>query len=89
MSVLKPRNRLVYFRLSEEEYQRLTDICAAGGARSMSELARAALNRVTGDQDHGQALDALLRSIEQATERLNELTAMLRMKAESESDKLV
>jgi len=88
MSVLKPRNRLVYFRISEEEYQRLADICAAGGARSMSELARLALTRVTGDRDHGEALDLLLRSIEQATERLNELTAMLRIKADG-SDKLI
>jgi hypothetical protein len=82
MPVLKPRNRLVYFRISEDEYRRLADICAAGGARSMSDLARSALTRMTGDHDHGPALDTLLRSIEQVMERLDELTTRLQIKAD-------
>ncbi|MBL8214994.1 MAG: hypothetical protein JNK87_30020 [Bryobacterales bacterium] len=45
MPVLKPRNRLVNFRLSEEEYERLKASCALHGARSLSDFARAAVLR--------------------------------------------
>ncbi len=45
MPVLKPRNRLVNFRLSEDEYERLKASCALHGARSLSDFARAAVLR--------------------------------------------
>jgi hypothetical protein len=40
MSVLRPRNRLVNFRLSEDEFERLKGSCEAFGARSISDFAR-------------------------------------------------
>jgi len=43
MSVLKPRNRLVYFRVSEDEFQSCLRACEAGQARSVSDLARTAI----------------------------------------------
>lgn len=46
MSVRQPRTRLVYCRLSEDEFQRLTTLYQNGGARSISELARQALQRL-------------------------------------------
>ena len=46
MSVLKPRNRLVYFRVSEDEFQQFNQICASVGARSISDLARSAIQRM-------------------------------------------
>lgn len=45
MPVLKPRNRLVNFRLSEEEYEKLKASCSLTGARSLSDFARAAVLR--------------------------------------------
>jgi hypothetical protein len=46
MAVTKPRNRLVFFRVSEEEFQQLTMLCHDGKiARSVSELARSAVGR--------------------------------------------
>ena len=42
MPVLKPRNRLVYFRVSEDEFQEFTRVCESGAARSISDLARSA-----------------------------------------------
>ena len=45
MSVLNPRNRLVNFRLSEVEFEKLKAACARQGARSLSEFARAAVLR--------------------------------------------
>ena len=43
MSVFKRRTRIVSFRLSEEEFQRVTDLCEIAGARSISDLARNAV----------------------------------------------
>ena len=46
MSVLKPRNRLVYFRVSEDEFQQFNQMCELVGARSISDLARSAIQRM-------------------------------------------
>jgi len=45
MRVLRPRNRLVIFRLSEQEYQNLKTACAEEQARSVSDFARSAVLR--------------------------------------------
>src|SRR5262245_2566785 len=45
MSILKRRTKLVSFRLSDEEYKELQGACVAEGARSISDFARAALQR--------------------------------------------
>ena len=46
MAVLKPRNRLVYFRVSEDEFQQFVQLCHKEGARSISDLARDAMHRL-------------------------------------------
>lgn len=43
MSVLRPRTRLLYFRVSEDEYERLSGLRDLTGSRSISDLARSAL----------------------------------------------
>ncbi len=43
MSVLNPRNRLVNFRVSEQELELLKQACLKQGARSLSEFARNAV----------------------------------------------
>lgn len=43
MTVLKRRTRIVSFRVFEEEYQALENICATKGIRSISDLARHAV----------------------------------------------
>lgn len=59
--MLKPRTKLVSFRLSAEEYKQLADACAAEGARSISEFARSALQRtVTNDQNDSAAQAAAI-----------------------------
>ena len=45
MSILKPRNRLVNFRLTDEEFSYLREACGAQGARSISDFARGAVLR--------------------------------------------
>ena len=43
MAVLKPRNRMVSLRLSEDEYRHLSDLCVRRDAHSTSDLARIAI----------------------------------------------
>lgn len=45
MPVFKPRNRLVNFRLSEEEFDKLQGGCRVHGARSLSDFARSCVLR--------------------------------------------
>ena len=43
MSVDKPRNRILIFRLTQDEYQTLRAASSEKGARSLSEFARSKL----------------------------------------------
>jgi hypothetical protein len=43
LSAVKPRTRIVYFRISEEEFTEFCGLCEAQGVRSLSELARLAV----------------------------------------------
>ena len=69
MSVLKRRSRMVSFRLSEDEYIGLKNLCINEGARSVSDLARDAVSRMilkipngsNGDLRH---LETALRSLQ-------------------------
>jgi hypothetical protein len=72
MAVLKPRNRLVYFRVSEEEFQLFTSMCQAEGARSISDLARVALQRLA-HEHKGNSEDVFLEKLRLINEALNEL----------------
>ena len=80
MAVLKPRNRLVYFRVTEEEFQVFSDICLVEGARSISDLARVALQRLVRDRkvnaeehflERLRLIDEVLTELSQKVERLN------------------
>jgi hypothetical protein len=43
MAVIKPRNRVIIFRLTQEEYATLQAASSEKGARSLSEFARSQL----------------------------------------------
>jgi hypothetical protein len=48
---------MIAFRVSEEEYERLRSVCVSLGARSVSDLARSAINRfIGGEWDEGDPL---------------------------------
>jgi hypothetical protein len=71
LSVLKPRNRLVYFRITEDEFQRFHRMCGPSGARSLSHLARAALERMLNEEN--PQLDRELSHKLQSLDRLSRL----------------
>jgi hypothetical protein len=65
MAVLRRRSKMISFRISEEEYENFVGLCASHGVRSLSDLARDALHRLSavpnhnGDNGSSAALDAV------------------------------
>jgi hypothetical protein len=56
MSVIKRKNRMISFRLSDEEYDALRTVCQSHGVRSLSDFARLAIeNLMAGDGFEPQA----------------------------------
>ena len=61
MTAVKRRDRLVYFRISEEEFAEIVKACDSKGARSVSDLARAAVQEFIRPvkPESGQLLETL------------------------------
>jgi hypothetical protein len=90
MPVFKPRNRLINFRLSEEEFEQLRTSCSLHGARSLSDFARNAVLRVANGGDRSQpvsdaapdlrvvALDRKMQDLETRVSDLMQLIEQLR-----------
>jgi hypothetical protein len=81
VAVLKPRERLVYFRVSEDEFRQFVSVCEEAGARSISDLARNAVQRLIADgrrhrEDHDidEKIRVLERLIAAVTEQLQLLS---------------
>jgi hypothetical protein len=67
MAVHNPRNRILIFRLTQDEYQTLQ--AASSGARSLSEFARAKLMESLG----ASPLDTQLSELRSKVNRIEEL----------------
>ena len=64
MSVFTRRTRTVSFRLSEEEYKELREVCIAHGIRSMSDFARLTTQWwIDGDGARNEPLLATIREL--------------------------
>jgi hypothetical protein len=73
MADIKPRTRAVIFRLTQDEYNRVKSASHAGGARSLSDFARANILRAAGEPTLGQVerkLDELDRTVRRLAEKL-------------------
>ncbi len=79
MTVLKPRNRMISIRLSEEEYLALKRICTVTGARSVSDLTRDAmrvlLNGSNRDAGGGININDFRTEIRNLNKKVEELAA--------------
>lgn len=85
MAVLKPRERLVYFRVSEDEFRQFVSVCEQAGARSVSDLARNAVQRLIAQgqqqrerQELEEKIVVLERLIAAVTEQLELLCGQRR-----------
>ena len=83
MSTLQRRSRVVNFRLSQGEYEKLLSFCTANGAHSISDVARAAVYRLI-DTDGAlfadplaAALGALSGKVEQMDRELKRLSRLV------------
>jgi len=85
VAVLKPRERLVYFRVSEDEFRQFVSVCEQAGARSVSDLARNAVQRLIAEgqrQRDGNELEEKMQVLERlitaVTEQLQLLSSQTR-----------
>jgi len=84
MSVLRPKNRVLYFRVSEDEFQQYNHLCESTGARSVSDLARSAMQNMIRDGSEAphpnvsEKLTLLARAVSELNDRLHVLTMSLR-----------
>lgn len=81
MAISKPRNRVVLFRLTQDEYQQVQAACVEGGARSVSDFARARILGAAPGSTSLAQVEAKLAELAAAVERLT-----MRMTETSSSD---
>ena|ERR1700676_3783218 len=82
MTLLGNRKKLVTFRLTVDEYERLRDLCISKGIRSISELTRdAVLQQVSTDRVSRNLVSgdlmALLASLEQIDDAIKNLSGRI------------
>lgn len=82
MPALKPRNRVVVFRLSQDEYNTLQTACASAGGRTISDFTRSELLALIKTDSLGGILQKrfcdLERSVSELRASVVDLTTTLR-----------
>ncbi len=82
--MFKTRTRMVSFRLSEDEYERLKDLSLMECARSVSEFARAALCKLpNGNGDSAMTEAPRMEKLEGAVRQLSRELHQLRQMVET------
>jgi DNA-binding transcriptional regulator GbsR (MarR family) len=81
VAVLKPRERLVYFRITEDEFHQFASVCEQEGARSISDLARSAVQRLITECNRAHEAEGLAPKMESLEKMIAEVTAQLQMLA--------
>lgn len=79
MAVLKPRERLVYFRITEDEFHQFAGVCEQAGARSISDLARSAVQRLIAEGHRERENHDLAPKMQSLERLIAEVTAQLQM----------
>jgi hypothetical protein len=86
LPTIKPRTRLVYFRISEDEFNKFCGLCEAQGIRSLSELARLAVRSMLQSErtvDISERLSELERCILELNSHLRALPQVREKKPEA------
>ena len=71
MPSVDPRNRVVVFRLSQDEYQALKKACTARGGRSLSDFTRSELLAMVQSESLGHVIQKRLTDVEQKLANLH------------------
>jgi len=77
MASLHQRNRIVVFRLSQEEYNCLRSACAASGGRNMSDFTRTELLTLVQSDGRDSIMDRRFLEIERKLSELREVIQSL------------
>lgn len=77
MAVLTRRARMVYFRISEDEFRQIMSVCEREGARSISDLARRAVQRLIADSNRHREEQDVASKVQMLEKLVAELTAQL------------
>ena len=86
MAVLKPRERLVYFRISEDEFRQFVSVCELEGARSVSDLARSAVQRLIADGHRHREDDEMIEKMHKLESLIAAVTQQLQLLVTSQND---
>lgn len=74
MPVLKRRNRIVVFRLTQDEYEDLKSVCSVRGARNISDFARSELlTSIEQERRPNEELHQKLASLESKLQRMTQI----------------
>ena len=84
VAVLKPRERLVYFRISEDEFRQFVSVCEQEGARSVSDLARSAVQRLIADGNRQRLDDGVAEKMYRLEQLIAAVTEQLQLLAANE-----
>ena len=79
MAVLKPRERLVCFRISEDEFRQFVSVCEQEGARSVSDLARSAVQRLIADGGRQRKEDEMTEKMHRLEQLITAVTEQLQL----------
>jgi hypothetical protein len=77
--ILKRRNRIVVFRLSQDEYEGLKTACAERGAASISSFARAEV-LTSLDRDRLSGVSRQLSNLESSMQRITQILETITQK---------
>lgn len=86
MAVLKPRERLVYFRISEDEFRQFVSVCEQEGARSVSDLARSAVQRLIADGHRQREDDEMTEKMHKLDRLITAVTEQLQLLVTNQND---
>jgi len=75
VTILKRRDRVLVFRLTQDEYDHLSTACSAKGGRNLSDFARSELLTVL---QSGQQVNHLQGRLSMVEDRLSEVQLTLR-----------
>jgi Arc/MetJ-type ribon-helix-helix transcriptional regulator len=81
---LESRSRMISFRLTAEEYDRFRELCFSHGIRSVSEMARAAINMLL-EQPERAPQEALESRVSELEGRIHLLSLELKRLNQSTS----
>lgn len=77
MSSPKLRNRMVIFRLTQEEYENLRSVCSERGGRNLSDFTRSELLNFLGAEPLGEVMEKRFSDVKQRLSDLQDAVGKL------------